>query len=60
METNIENTSVFEIAMNQLDKIAFQLTKGLINKNSYDVQRLCILIDLVINYKKVVKKEDGE
>ena len=60
METNIENTSVFEIAMNQLDKIAFQLTKGLINKNSYDVQRLCILIDLVINYEKVVKKEDGE
>jgi hypothetical protein len=60
METNIENTSVFEIAMNQLDKIAFQLTKGLINKNSYDVQRLCILIDLVINYEKVIKKEDGE
>jgi len=60
METNIENTSVFEIAMNQLDKIAFQLRKGLINKNSYDVQRLCILIDLVINYEKVVKKEDGK
>ena len=34
METNIENTSVFEIAMNQLDKIALQLTKGWINKNS--------------------------
>ena len=60
METNIENTSVFEIAMNQLDKIVFQLRKGLINKNSYDVQRLCILIDLVINYEKVVKKEDGK
>jgi hypothetical protein len=60
METNIENTSVYEIAMNQLDKIAFQLRKGLINKNSYDVQRLCILIDLVINYEKVVKKEYGE
>lgn len=60
METDIENTSVFEIAMNQLDKIALQLTKGWINKNSYDVQRLCILIDLVINYEKVIKKEYGE
>ena len=60
METDIENTSVFEIAMNQLDKIALQLTKGWINKNRYDVQRLIILIDLVINYEKVVKKEDGE
>lgn len=60
METDIENTSVFEIAMNQLDKIALQLAKGWINKNSYDVQRLIILIDLVINYEKVVKKEAGE
>lgn len=60
METDIENTSVFEIAMNQLDKIADQLEKGRINKYDYDGQRLIILIDLVINYEKVVKKEDGK
>lgn len=60
METNIENTSVFEIAMMQLDKIASQLQRGSINKNDFDTQRLIILIDLVINYEKVTKKEDGE
>ena len=51
METDIEN---------QLDKIADQLEKGRINKYDYDGQRLIILIDLVINYDKVVKKEAGE
>jgi hypothetical protein len=53
MEMDIENTSVFEIAMNRLDKIADQLQKRIINKNDFDTERLIILIDLVIDYKKV-------
>ena len=60
MNNNIDEVSVFEIAMNQLDKIADQLQMGRINKYDYDGQRLIILIDLIINYDKVVKKEDGK
>jgi hypothetical protein len=57
MEEQIENTSVFEIAMIQLDKIADQLEKRWINKKDYDTQRLIILIDLIINYEKVTKEK---
>lgn len=57
MNNNIDEVSVFEIAMNQLDKIADQLEKGRINKYDYDGQRLIILIDLIINYDKVMKAD---
>ena len=56
MESNIDEVSVFEIAMNHLDKIASQLQRGSINKNDFDTQRLIILIDLIINYEKVIEK----
>jgi hypothetical protein len=54
METEAE--SFFDTATTQLDKIAAQLQKGSINKNDFETQRLIILIDLVINYKKVMEK----
>ena len=57
MNNNIDEVSVFEIAMNQLDKIADQLENGRINKYDYDGQRLIILIDLIINYDKVMKAD---
>jgi hypothetical protein len=60
MNNNIDEVSVFEIAMNQLDKIADQLVRGRINKYDYDGQRLIILIDLIINYDKVTMKVDGK
>lgn len=60
MNDNIDEVSVFEIAMNQLDKIADQLQMGRINKNDYDGQRLIILIDLIINYDKVAMKADSK
>jgi hypothetical protein len=60
MNNNIDEVSVFEIAMNQLDKIADQLEKGRINKYDYDGQRLIILIDLIINYDKVAMKADSK
>lgn len=60
MNDNIDEVSVFEIAMNQLDKIADQLQMGRINKYDYDGQRLIILIDLIINYDKVTKKVDSK
>ena len=60
MNDNIDQISVFEIAMNQLDKIAGQLEKGRINKYDYDGQRLIILIDLIINYDKVTMKADSK
>ncbi len=60
MNNNIDEVSVFEIAMNQLDKIADQLARGRINKYDYDGQRLIILIDLIINYDKVTMKVDGK
>jgi hypothetical protein len=60
MNNNIDEVSVFEIAMNQLDKIADQLEKGRINKYDYDGQRLIILIDLIINYDKVTMKADSK
>ena len=50
MNDNIDEVSVFEIAMNRLDKIADQLQKRIINKNDFDTERLIILIDLIINY----------
>jgi hypothetical protein len=56
LETNIENTSVFEIAMMQLDKIQQQKERGIIGGESYNTQRLIILIDLIINHKKVTEK----
>jgi hypothetical protein len=58
METEIEKPSVFDIAMNHLDKIANQLERGMISKNDYDGQRLIILIDLVINQSKIHKDKD--
>ena len=60
MNDNIDEVSVFEIAMNRLDKIADQLQKRIINKNDFDTERLIILIDLIINYDKVTKKVDSE
>ena len=60
MNNNIDEVSVFEIAMNQLDKIADQLENGRINKYDYDGQRLIILIDLIINYDKVTMKADSK
>ena len=58
IETENEKPSLFDIAMNHLDKIANQLERGLINKNDYDGQRLIILIDLVINQSKIHKDKD--
>jgi hypothetical protein len=58
IETENEKPSLFDTAMNHLDKIANQLERGMINKNDYDGQRLIILIDLVINQSKIHKDKD--
>jgi hypothetical protein len=45
METK---TSKFDIAMEQLDRIAAQLQRGLISQKDFDGQRLLILVELSI------------
>lgn len=50
--------SKFDVAMEQLDKIANQLERGLISKNDFDTQRLIILVELTI--KAVNEFHEGE
>ena len=54
METK---TSKYDIAIEQLDKIANQLQRGMITKKDYDGQRLIILIELSIASTKEFIKE---
>ena len=54
METK---TSKYDIAIEQLDKIANQLQRGLISQKDHDSQRLIILIDLSIASTKEFIKE---
>lgn len=54
METR---TDKYEIAIEQLDRIANQLQRGLISKKDYDGQRLIILVELSIASVKTFIKE---
>ena len=52
------NESKIDIAVEQLDKIANQLERGLISKSDFNTQRLIILTELVI--KTVNEFHEGE
>ena len=58
METK---TSKFDIAMEQLDRIAAQLQRGLISQKDFDGQRLLILVELSIaSINEFAIKSDNE
>lgn len=48
METNID-ISIYDKAISQLENLQRQLTNGLIIPREYEQQRLCVLVDLVID-----------
>jgi len=48
METNID-ISIYDKAISQLENLQRQLAKGLIIPREYEQQRLCVLVDLVID-----------